>query len=41
MAEQLILLVVVMAVAPACGIVILRRLAKTKRMKRNVHAFRC
>jgi hypothetical protein len=41
MAEQIIMLALVIAIVPLCGIAILHRLAKTKRVKRNVQAFRC
>jgi len=41
MVEQLILLLAVIAIVPLGGIAILRRMAKTKRVKRNVQVFRC
>jgi hypothetical protein len=41
MIEQIFLTLLVIAIVPLCGIAILRRVAKTKRIKRNVQSFRC
>lgn len=41
MIEEVIMLLLVIVIVPMCGIVIIRRVAKTKRVKRNVQTFRC
>lgn len=41
MFENIILPLLVIVIAPLCGIAVFRCMAKTKRVKRNVRTFRC
>ena len=41
MLETVIMPLVLLVIAPLCGIAVFRRMAKIKRVRRNVRTFRC
>lgn len=41
MLETVILPLLILVIAPIGGILVFRRMAKTKRVRRNVQSFRC